>query len=576
MWLLWTFVLLLGSALYKVGSSILATADLYRVAKKTGLPIVISPVDTRSAFWLITQKYIAPIIRGAPFGLGSWAGFTTRGWLWEGHEKMHQKLGKVWVQVSPKRLDVYTADVDMINQVYARRKEFERDPEVKKYIPNLLQGSVSSVTGADWQRHRRITVPPFNEQNMGLVWAESLRQAAALCEWWTGHAQGFNTSCVDTMTVALNVLATAGLGQSWRFTPATSQHGKRPDSSGDYSADYRDTMAILLSDMRILSLMPNWLYSLDPMYVRLLPIPRAFREHLIAAKHFKMLMRQMVEERRADFRAGKVKDNIFLNAMIAQSEASAVEKGLGLTETEIFGNMFGYGVAGHETTAHTLNYTLHLLAAYPEWQEWIQSEVDQVYQEIPVDTERIDYAEYFPRLNRCLALMHEVLRLYPPVLEHNKQSLGSQGHDLRIDGREVHFPPDTVVHLNVIGCHLMSDYWGPDYREFKPSRWIKNDQASSEVFCQPTDDKGAFFPWSSGARNCPGKKFSQVEYVAIMSYVLRYQRVEAIPLEGEMPEATRARVWENTKDSEPEVTMNMRNPEKVRLRLVSRAVAPVV
>ncbi|KAK7697181.1 hypothetical protein SLS64_013834 [Diaporthe eres] len=414
---------------------------------------------------------------------------------------------------------------------------------------------------------------------MNLVWDESLRQAAALCDWWEKNTEGFVTSCDDTMTVALNVLATAGLGQSWKFKPSTSQHGKHRGTSEIQSADYRDTMATLLSSMNILSLTPDWMYDLNLKYVPLLPLSRTWKDHLIAAKRLRMLMRQMVEERRTEFREGKTKDNIFLNAMIAQSEASVTEKGTkgtGLSDGELFGNMFAYSVAGHETTAHTLNYTLHLLAAYPEWQEWIHEEVDQVFQETPTDTAEICYAEYYPRLKRCIALMHEVLRLYPPVLEHTKQTLGPEGQKLRVDGREVYLPPNTAVHLNVMGCHTMSEYWGPDHYEFKPSRWIKDALASSEEFHQPTEDREAFFPWSLGARICPGKKFSQVEYVAIISHVLRRVRVEAIPLEGETPEATRVRVWENTRDSESQVTMNMRHPEKVRLRMIGRTAAASV
>lgn len=207
------------------------------------------------------------------------------------------------------------------------------------------------------------------------------------------------------MTVALNVLATAGLGQSWRFKPSTSQHAKRRDTSAIQSADYRDTMATLLSSMNILSLTPDWMYDLKLKYVPLLPLPKTWKDHLIAAKRLRMLMRQMVEERRTEFRDGNIKDNIFLNAMIAQSEASVTEKGTGLSDGELFGNMFAYSVAGHETTAHTLNYTLHLLAAYPDWQDWIQEEVDQVFQETPTDTAEICYAEYYPRLQRCIALM---------------------------------------------------------------------------------------------------------------------------------------------------------------------------
>lgn len=240
---------------------------------------------------------------------------------------------------------------------------------------------------------------------MTLVWAESLRQASALCDWWKRNTEGFNTSCDDAMTVALNVLATAGLGQSWRFKPSTSQHGRRRDTSAIQSADYRDTMATLLSSMNILSLTPDWMYDLNLKYVPWLPLPKTWRDHLIAAKRLRFLMRQMVDERRSEFREGKIKENIFLNAMIAQSEASVTEKSTGLSDGELFGNMFAYSVAGHETTAHTLNYTLHLLAAYPEWQDWIQEEVDQVFKEIPTDEAEISYTEHYPQLKRCIALM---------------------------------------------------------------------------------------------------------------------------------------------------------------------------
>lgn len=131
-------------------------------------------------------------------------------------------------------------------------------------------------------------------------------------------------------------------------------------------------------------------------------------------------MRQMVEQRRSEFREGKIKDNIFLNSMIVASEASVSEKSGGLSDGELFGNMFTYSVAGHETTAHTLNYSLHLLAAYPEWQDWIQAEVDEVYQQIPTDSAEISYAESYHRLERCIALM---VRKPPLFIKENAAKL---------------------------------------------------------------------------------------------------------------------------------------------------------
>lgn len=106
MWLLPALAALLGYALYKISITVITIAGHYRAARKTGFPIVVSPVSPRNPVWLLTQKYLAPIIYQAPFGIGSWAVFTRRGWLWKGHEKVQQELGKVWIQVSPKGLDV--------------------------------------------------------------------------------------------------------------------------------------------------------------------------------------------------------------------------------------------------------------------------------------------------------------------------------------------------------------------------------------------------------------------------------------------------------------------------------------
>lgn len=106
MWLFLVLALLLGYGVYQIGITVITIAGNYRAARKTGLPIVVSPVNPRNPVWLLTQKYLAPIISQTPFGLGAWAQFTRRGWLWKDHEKMHQEMGKVWVQVSPRGLDV--------------------------------------------------------------------------------------------------------------------------------------------------------------------------------------------------------------------------------------------------------------------------------------------------------------------------------------------------------------------------------------------------------------------------------------------------------------------------------------
>jgi cytochrome P450 len=73
----------------------------------------------------------------------------------------------------------------------------------------------------------------------------------------------------------------------------------------------------------------------------------------------------------------------------------------GLTKDEMRGNLHIFTFAGHETTANTMAYAISLLAAHPQWQDWIVEELHSVFDE----HDRGNYEEVFPRLKRCQALM---------------------------------------------------------------------------------------------------------------------------------------------------------------------------
>lgn len=166
-----------------------------------------------------------------------------------------------------------------------------------------------------------------------------------------------------------------------------------------------------------------------------------------------------------------------------------------------------------------------------------------------------------------------------------------------MDGRTIWVPPKTQVDVSTMAVHVQEEHWGPDVRVYRPSRWIRHHHHQSpttsdddvrggdnpepaagrrdldaEEFVVPVETREAFIPWSLPARDCPGKKFAQVEFVAVTSYLLRRYRVEAIPLEGELPGDTRARVMGLTRSSFVSLTLTMKAPpvERPTLRLVRR------
>ncbi|KAG8831296.1 hypothetical protein FRC17_003343 [Serendipita sp. 399] len=83
--------------------------------------------------------------------------------------------------------------------------------------------------------------------------------------------------------------------------------------------------------------------------------------------------------------------------------------GQSLSDDEIIGNAYIYLLAGHETTAHSLAWTLALLAAYPEEQE-------KAYREIMENDPNEDTViRDYPKFKFLLACYYETLRLFPPV-----------------------------------------------------------------------------------------------------------------------------------------------------------------
>lgn len=151
--------------------------------------------------------------------------------------------------------------------------------------------------------------------------------------------------------------------------------------------------------------------------------------------------------------------------------------------------------------------------------------------------ERWQYEKAFPHLKRYLALMYETLQLYSPVFFIPRYT-NNTTQSLAINGREYTIPVKTYVSVNSIALHTMPRYWGSDSMVWRPNRWIPCSQDAKgredEKFLQPTP--GSYVPWANGPRICPGKKFSQVEFVAVISCLLRRYRVEPVLLQGESPQ----------------------------------------
>ncbi|CZR54671.1 related to cytochrome P450 3A7 [Phialocephala subalpina] len=530
---------------------IIKTLKNYQKARKIGLPIVFSPFETLSPIWALLAPRLGPLLLRLPFGLGNFVHYSGFAFYWDDRYRMHERYGPALCVVTPGDVQVIIADGAAADDMLSRRKDFIKCEAMYKPL-EMFGRNVDTVNGETWQRHRRLTTPPFNERNSSFVWRESLAQASGMLRTWVKKGErGVDKTANDTLTLALHVLTAAGFGKSYEFDSGLA------NPTDGHTLSYKDSLRIVLKNLftSIIITSTNLPSAI---------LPKGMKHVKQAITEFKEYMVEMVaEERFLANQKDEEKDNL-MSVLVRASEAEAGGRN-GLSNEEIYGNLFIYNLAGHDTTAHTLGYAITLMATDRKLQAWIREELDFVFGGKEVVKED-DYEQAFPRLKRCLALMYETLRLYGPIIVIPKYT-GESSTKLKVAGKEYTIPADTHTPINVAALNTLPMYWGPDSLVFRPDRWIDNPNPvpslSSEELFQPAP--GVFVPWAAGPRVCPGKKFAQVEFIAVISKLFRKHKVSPVLEQGETFEDAKKRIFNVVEDSSLVITLQMRHPERIRL-----------
>ena len=232
--------------------------------------------------------------------------------------------------------------------------------------------------------------------------------------WTDEGAAGSKETVADTATLALHVLTSVGFGLSYPF------HGGVRDLPPGHSMTYRDALSLCLQNIITFAILGKKILSSSF-------LPKKLRTLGVATKEFQRYMEEMLSHERNMAAKREHGTGNLIGALVRASE-EAQQSGdrsdsahLGLTDDEIFGNIFAFNLAGHETTANTLATAIVLLAAKPEYQTWIAEEIDEVLHSIG-DPSKWVYEEMFHKLQRCLAVMVR-LEFYTPSISQKKVPL---------------------------------------------------------------------------------------------------------------------------------------------------------
>ncbi len=165
-------------------------------------------------------------------------------------------------------------------------------------------------------------------------------------------------------------------------------------------------------------------------------------------------------------------------------------------------------VAGHETTAMALTWSLHLLSLHPGSERQLHDEgVRVVGDELPTfeDLSALSFSRW---------VFEESMRLYPPVWVLARQSY----QDDEVGGQ--HVPAGTVVTLSPYVTHRHPEFWehpeGFDPERFNPERSLDRPEY-------------AYYPFGGGPRRCIGMQFASMEAQLVLTMIHQRFELQAVP-----------------------------------------------
>lgn len=562
-------------------------------AKSSGIPYIIVPVSLLNPVWKLSQKIWEPYLRKLPLRLTDpWLDFIFEDWTLKYQYGGFRKAGHdTFLTVSPGGNILISADAAVINQITTRGRDFPKPSKLYQVL-NIYGANVVTTEGQIWRKHRKITSVPFNERNNRLVFAESLRQAQAMTNFWIGDKREslpIHSVADDAMRLSLHVISRAGFGKSLSWpgdeiareaSTQTVEHAKGHDLS------YTSALTLLLHNIFFLLLVPKIVLSKnnhpDPMCdlliraVGYIPFKRAQSAYQAYIEWGKYLT-ETLRTKRNEIDTKKLQDGLdLMGTMIEASVAELHDKSQAqhensgstqpkLSDSEIIGNSFVFILAGHETVANSIFFSLVYLALRPQSQRRLQDDLDGIFGSRPISNWNFD--RDFNRLfsGMCGAVLAEELRLIPPVVDIPKcTAANSPPVPLIINSIKRHVPPDTYIAVSATCVHRNPMYWPTgspasladpahpkscldnDLEEFKPERWLLEQSTSSgsqrdsflideALINDSTPDtsaalfrpaRGAYIPFSDGQRACLGRRFAQVEALTVLAVIFKEYSVE--------------------------------------------------
>lgn len=347
----------------------------------------------------------------------------------------------------------------------------ERDKVIKdastRMLSILLGNGLLVSEGAFWRKQRRLSQPAFHRQRVEAYGAVMVRDTERMAaRFRSGETRDVHR---DMMALTLDIVAETLFGMS------LAEESRRIEQALSTLMDRFAGMG---------SVIPlGW------------PTPGNAKARKAIAD-LDAIVFDMIAKRRASGDTG----DLLSMLIAATSDEDGADAGDRMTDRQLRDEAVTLLLAGHETTALTLTFTLYLLAKHPDVADALAAEIQEVLGDRPAQASDV------PRLRLAGWIIQESMRLYPPAWAIGREAIAP----VRLGGYD--FPVGTQLWAAQWVVHRDAR-WYPEPLAFKPERWA--DDFAKKL------PRQAYFPFGGGARICIGNAFAMMEAVLILVTLAR-------------------------------------------------------
>jgi cytochrome P450 len=343
----------------------------------------------------------------------------------------------------------------------------------------MLGDGLLTSEGEAWLWQRRMAQPAFHRRRVEAFGPLITDYTVAMLdEWEQSYAAAEQpVELVDAMSqLTLKIVARALFG--YKITSAADKFG------------------------RAVEVLNECMGHFDPAN------PAIYARFPVAVRTVRFIVEQIIQERRQQ--GGEHHD--FLALLLEAYE----EIDASVRNQQVRDQIITLLLAGHETTAKALSWTLYLLSQHPAAEAQARQEVTTAL------NGRLPTTDDLPALPYTWMVIQEAMRLYPPIWLVSRIAV----QDDVIGG--YHIPAGSLVAVSQFVMHHRPGFWErPD--KFYPEHFLPEQVAARPAF--------AYFPFSGGPRLCLGKYFATMEAHLVLATILQRFTLQLLPGHPVTPEA---------------------------------------